>query len=111
MEDKDVFILEVIIDFCDRIIKSIDEHDGDFNAFENDLDFQDACMMRALQIGENVNSLSSSFKDKHPEMPWHQIVGLRNIIAHEYGSIDNIIVWNTLTKHIPQLRDFCIKQI
>ncbi|MBQ2695658.1 hypothetical protein IJG04_03445 [Candidatus Saccharibacteria bacterium] len=64
MDDRDVFILEVIIDFCDRISDSINKNGNSFDDYNSNLDFQDACMLRALQIGENVNNLSKTNKGK-----------------------------------------------
>ena len=111
MDNRDVFLLESIIDFCNRINKSIIEHGGSFEVFEGDLDFQDACNMRIIQIGENVSSLSDGFKLAHPEIPWKNIVGTRNILVHDYGIMSNQKVWNTLKNDIPNLRDFCAQQI
>lgn len=111
MDKKDVFILESIIDFCDRIANSIQKYGDDFGVFENDLDFQDSCQLRIIQIGENVSSLSDNFKESHPEIPWKNIVGTRNIIVHDYGVISNQKVWETLKNDIPALRDFCASQI
>lgn len=90
---------------------SIQKYDDNFETFDNDLDFQDACELRIIQIGENVNNLSEAFKEKHPEIPWKNIVGTRNIIVHDYGVISNQKVWETLKSDIPALRDFCVKQI
>lgn len=111
MDEKDVFILESIVDFCDRIANSIQKYGDSFEVFDNDLDFQDACGLRIIQIGENVNSLSNRFKETHPEILWKNIIGTRNIIVHDYGVISNRKVWETLKNDIPALRDFCAKQI
>ncbi|MBR1796251.1 DUF86 domain-containing protein [Candidatus Saccharibacteria bacterium] len=44
-------------------------------------------------------------------MPWHAIIGFRNILTHDYGKIDVERMWNTVNDDIPALRDFCAKQI
>ena len=111
MDSRDIFILESIVDFCDRIADSIQKYGNSFEVFDQDLDFQDACALRIIQIGENVNSLSDNFKSNHPEIPWRSIVGTRNIIVHDYGVINNRRVWETLNTDIPALRDFCAGQI
>ena len=67
--------------------------------------------MKIVQIGEIVNNLDSAFKDIHPEIPWRNIVGTRNIITHDYGVLSNAKVWETIKKDIPELRSFCTKQI
>ena len=67
-------------------------------------DARDACALRVLQIGENTNSLSEECRDRFSQIPWHEIVGLRNIIAHEYGDIDGEVLWEIATEDIPSLR-------
>lgn len=111
MDSRDIFILESIIDLCDRIANTIRKFGDSLEIFENDLDFQDACELRIIQIGENVNSLSDNFKNTHPDIPWKNIVGTRNIIVHDYGTISNEKIWNTIKQDIPMLRDFCARQI
>ncbi|WP_392889577.1 DUF86 domain-containing protein [Eubacterium limosum] len=43
----------------------------------------------------------------YSEIPWKQIRGIRNIFAHDYGSIDVLTIWNTINYNIPELKDFC----
>jgi uncharacterized protein with HEPN domain len=54
-------------------------------------------------IGEAARQLSAEFKAQHPTIPWHKIIGARNILAHEYGRIDDAIMWKTATHSIPEL--------
>ena len=63
--------------------------------------------MCILQIGKLVNRLSNDFKDNHTEIPWHKIRGMRNYVAHEYGTIDLDVVWTVATDSIVELRQFC----
>lgn len=44
-------------------------------------------------IGEAARALSSDLKDQHPEMPWSKIIGMRNILVHDYFGIDVDVVW------------------
>ncbi|MBR2600996.1 DUF86 domain-containing protein [Candidatus Saccharibacteria bacterium] len=81
----------------------------DADAFFADPYHQDTCSFYRLQIGENANSLSDKFVESHPEIEWRKIVGLRNIIAHEYGSVDNSLLWKIITENIPRLSESCKK--
>ena len=45
-----------------------------------------AAERRTEVIGEAAWHVSKTFKEKHPEIPWRQIIGQRNILAHEYGN-------------------------
>ena len=49
---------------------------------------------RALEIvGEAARGASSEFRAAHPQIPWADIIGQRNILAHEYGYIDGRRLW------------------
>ncbi|MBQ6375329.1 DUF86 domain-containing protein [Candidatus Saccharibacteria bacterium] len=111
MEAKDIFILEEISSYCDKIADTISRHPDGFTDFENDSEYQDVCAFRVMQIGELVNSLSDNFKSLHHEMPWHQIVAFRNIVSHDYGKVDHAIMWTTITEDIPALKAFCSEQL
>jgi uncharacterized protein with HEPN domain len=63
---------------------------------------QDAVIRRLEVIGEAANRLSDDFRSQYPEVPWSGIVGLRNVLIHEYDTIDLDRVWETIVK-IPQL--------
>jgi uncharacterized protein with HEPN domain len=59
---------------------------------------------RALEIvGEAANRISSEFQEAHPEIPWRKMVGLRNVLIHEYGEIDHALVWTVVQEHLPIL--------
>lgn len=45
------------------------------------------------------------FLSKHNEIPWYAIKAMRNLHAHDYDRVDLEIVWNTLTKDIPELKE------
>jgi uncharacterized protein with HEPN domain len=54
-------------------------------------------------IGEAARRVTPQFQQDHPEIPWHSIIGLRNILAHEYGDVQVDRVWLIATTSIPQL--------
>lgn len=54
-------------------------------------------------IGEAARRVSTNFAAAHPEVPWRQIIGQRNILAHEYGQIDHELLFKTATRDIPVL--------
>jgi uncharacterized protein with HEPN domain len=58
---------------------------------------------KIMNVGEAANGLSPSIRDLAPEIPWRQIRGLRNILAHAYFSVDLAAVWTTATTDIPDL--------
>ncbi len=56
-----------------------------------------------LIIGEAANHVSTKFREQHPEIEWAQIIGLRNILAHEYGEVKTDMIYFAATKDIPAL--------
>ena len=59
---------------------------------------------RVLEIiGEAARRVSESYRDAHPTIPWRAIIGQRNIIAHEYGSIDHPRLIETVKRDLPAL--------
>ena len=58
------------------------------------------------QTKEAAASLSRKYPDfceKHPEIPFRMIIGMRNILIHDYGAIDWMLVWDTIQQDIPPL--------
>lgn len=58
-----------------------------------------------LVIGEASKKLSDSFKAEYYDIPWQQIIGLRNILAHDYGDILTERIWLVAVDEIPVLYD------
>jgi uncharacterized protein with HEPN domain len=55
-------------------------------------------------IGEAANHITQHFKKLYSDIPWREIVGLRNILIHEYFGIDTKIVWDIITTDIVSLK-------
>jgi len=71
--------------------------------FENDKMLRYAVERQILVIGEAARSVSDSFKQAHPQIPWKSIVGQRNVLAHEYGEVLVERIWLVATERIPEL--------
>jgi uncharacterized protein with HEPN domain len=56
-------------------------------------------------IGEAARQTPRSFREKHPEIPWWEVAGLRNVIAHEYFGLNNTILWEVIQTQIPVLAE------
>ena len=76
-------------------------------AFLQDPDVQDATAYRLLAIGEAAKDLDEYLKSHHPHIPWRQILGMRNILAHEYFTRESEIIWETLKIGLPELAAVC----
>lgn len=56
-------------------------------------------------IGEAVSRLSESFRHQHDQVAWHEIVGMRNILVHDYEDIDWPEVFHTVEEDLPSLKE------
>ena len=65
---------------------------------------QDAVVRRIEIIGEAANRVSKDFRKEHTNIPWREMVAMRNIIVHEYFGIDLERVWTVAKKNVPELQ-------
>ena len=104
MNESDLNTLKEIISHCESIENRITKYSIDEHAFIATEEFQDMLLMPVFQIGELANSLSDELKEKHHHIPWHEVIGFRNIIAHDYGIVDPLWAWNSISVDIPSLK-------
>lgn len=78
--------------------------DTDIDEFINNSMKKFATVKQLEIIGEAANHISEEIKVKHPEIKWREIVGLRNILIHEYFGVDEYVVWGIITQDIPTLK-------
>jgi uncharacterized protein with HEPN domain len=69
----------------------------------SDLLLRSAIERQVEIIGEAARGLSQAFKSAHPEIPWRPMMAQRHRLAHEYGEIDNSLIWKVATVHVPAL--------
>jgi len=86
-----------ILDATAKIAERITES---FDAFQGDEVLQVWVIHHLQVIGEAARGVSQSLKDLHPEVPWSEIVALRNILVHEYFGLNMHQVW-TMTPEGP----------
>ena len=83
---KDKIYIDRIIKYAKKIGRYIEEVDT-IKDFENNDEKVDAVMLNLEQIGETAKKLSDETKQNYPSIHWPNIIGLRNIISHEYEGI------------------------
>jgi uncharacterized protein with HEPN domain len=79
----------------------------DLEEFQNNQQVQDAVIRNIEIIGEavsKINSLAPDFVHQHPQIPWAQMRGIRNIVVHEYFFVDLNVVWTTVRNDLAQLK-------
>ncbi len=73
------------------------------HGFESDEQAFDAVLKNLEIIGEASKRFPASFKERHPEIQWREIAGLRDIVVHEYFGLDLDIVWDVVSNRVPEL--------
>lgn len=95
-------IIERILDNINNIEDLLQSTTED--SFLSNLKDYNALCLEFIQIGEKVNMLDDDFYDKHPEIPWHELYGLRNRIVHGYDKVNKAIIWSTIIRDIPVIK-------
>ena len=65
---------------------------------------QDAVLRNLQTIGQSAGRLSDMLRDSHPEVDWRGIIGLRNILVHDYLGISLLRIWEIVEHDLPDLR-------
>lgn len=100
MKDDRVYLI-YIVECIDNIKELTEAGREAFFAAKHD---QAAVIYYLQTLAESTQRLSSSLKDKHPEIEWTLISGLRNRLVHEYLDINRNIVWSIVTNQLDPLR-------
>ncbi len=72
-------------------------------AFDEDELVQTAVIRWIEIIGEAARAVSPEFREAHPEIPWRQVVAMRNILVHGYFEVDVDAVWSAIEHDAPKL--------
>lgn len=72
--------------------------------FENDELVQTWIVHHLQIIGEAARALPGNFIDQHPEIDWSEIIGMRNILVHNYFGVDVDVVWAVVERDLPDLK-------
>lgn len=73
-----------------------------FEAFAANDEKRAAVERQVFVIGEAAARLPDEWKDRRPAVPWRKIIGLRNLLAHGYWSIDAEELWDVARHKVPE---------
>jgi uncharacterized protein with HEPN domain len=102
MKHDDSAYLQHMLDAMDSVgtyLKGLDEAKFRGNAL-----VQDAVIRRIGIIGEAAKRVSPTIRNRHDDIPWQDIAGMRDKLVHDYFGVDIGTVWLTATRDIPALR-------
>ena len=100
MQRDVVYLLDILeaaklaVSYLDGIAK---------DAFLLDTRCQDSVIRRIEIIGEASRRVSQQTRDDFPGIPWSEMVGMRNLMIHDYDDVDLEIVWDTVQCDLPRL--------
>ena len=107
--DREVCTIIQIMHYCEDISAAIKRFGNSYNALISDDDYKNSVSMCVFQIGELSVRLSDDFKEKYNGVPWHEIKGMRNVVAHEYEKMKDDVLWKVISEDIPELCQYCEK--
>lgn len=112
MKDTDIQRILHIKTYCEDIAETIARFGDDYHVFESDKDYLNSISMSMMQIGELSAGLSDAFKDAtRNQIQWGALKGMRNLFAHAYISMNKSVIWESATRDVPAVLDFCERVI
>lgn len=91
-----------IVEAIDKIKKYVENYT--FEEFVKDEKTIDAVVRNFSIIGEAGTHIPEEFQEKYPNLPWHEIISMRNKIIHEYFGLNEEILWKTIQDDLPKLK-------
>lgn len=77
--------------------------DLDYEGFLQDTKTQDAVVRNVEIIGEAAGKISPDLRNQYPDLPWNNIIGMRNRLVHDYFGVNLNIVWEVVATDLPDL--------
>lgn len=101
-KDKEILLNHVL-----EAIEYIEKYTGEITKeeFLEDEKTQDAVIRRIEIIGEGIKNIPEEFREENQESLWEGAAGMRDILIHQYFSVDMEVVWNTVQKTVPELKE------
>ena len=112
MMSPDLQRIKHIRDYCVAISNTTARYGASFEVYAKDADYQRSVSFSILQIGELSGGLSQEYRtDTAYRIQWGPMKAMRNLVAHNYGKMDQQIIWETATVDVPALLRFCEEQL
>ncbi|MGE0132368.1 MAG: DUF86 domain-containing protein [Blastocatellales bacterium] len=100
MKDPRVYLAHIL-----ECIEQIESYtSGGQSEFMSSRLVQDAVARNFQMIGESAKRLTADFREAHPEIPWRQMAAFRDVLTHDYLSIDFNQVWRVIEAELPAVK-------
>jgi uncharacterized protein with HEPN domain len=100
-DSRDAAFLLDMLQYARGVVRAVEGRT--FADYARDEDLRLAIERRIEIIGEAARRLSPAFRDAHPQVPWRKIIAQRNVLTHEYGEIEDEVMWDVATVSVPEL--------
>lgn len=114
MANRDDYIIQRIVQYCSEIAKAHEVFENNHDLFVHPEDgavYRNSVTMPLLQIGELAKLLSSDFMSAHNNIPWKNIIRLRDFLAHHYVKVDFDEIWETSHRDVVLLKSALINGV
>jgi uncharacterized protein with HEPN domain len=97
-----------ISDYLDDIATAINEAEEftsnmTYETFASDRKTVNAVIRSLEVLGEATKRIPASFRQKHPDIPWSKMAGMRDVLIHDYMGVDLKTVWKVVKERLPEL--------
>lgn len=75
----------------------------DFSSFKSDRRTVDAVIRNLIIIGESASHVPEEICNRYPDIPWYEMRGMRNFVVHEYFTVSDKILWDTIHIDLKEL--------
>jgi len=103
----DIEQLRAVLKYCIDIEDFVLRYGSDEEDFNENLSFQYSCVFALIRIGEHVIRLSPEFKNRHPDISWKDVIGMKDIMVHNYTAIIIPKLRSVILSDVPVLRKKC----
>ena len=103
--NRNYHVIKHILRYCYEIDEFCMRYSPTVETFAADNLFRDGIAMKVLQIGELATHLTKDFKLANSQIPWHEIIGMRNFAAHNYLQFSLKTLCDTIKNDIPKLKN------
>lgn len=101
MSEMDIFLVEDMVDYAEQAISQIASMS--FEEYLENRVISLACERCVGIVGEAAKKISAETKENFPDVQWQKSIGMRHIMVHGYGKIQQTVVFETIRFDFPHL--------